>query len=79
MKVYTASNLANDNIEILLSHQELKELVSSLENFESKVRQFKIQNKDGADLGYTHVHLKDCGLTDENNNTDIVFYLNLNE
>ena len=80
VKIYTAYNTeADDSIEIVLNYQELKKLVNSLKNFEDEVKQFKTKNKDTADLGFTHLHLKDCGLIEKNSKSDIVLYLNLNE
>ena len=79
MKIYPASNTENDSVEILLNYQELKILSNSLMKFEDEITRFRNQNKGIEGLGYTHLHLKDCGLIDENDNTDIIFYLNLNE
>lgn len=76
VKIYTTNNTENDSIEILLDYQELKKLVISLKKFEDEVNQFKIKNKDKNDMGFTHLHLKDCGLIDENGKSDIVLYLN---
>lgn len=79
MKIYTANNTETDSVEILLNYQELKELINSLKKFEDEVNQFKTKNKEAEGLGFTHLHLKDCGLIDENSKSDIVLYLNLNE
>lgn len=80
MKIYTANNTeADDSVEILLNHQELKKLINSLKKFKDEGNQFKIKNKDAEGLGFTHLHLKDCGLIDKNSKSDIVFYLNLDE
>ena len=79
MKIYTTNNTETDSVEILLNYQELKKLVNSLKNFEDEVNQFKTENKDVEGLGFTHLHLKDCGLIDKNSKSDIVLYLNLNE
>lgn len=76
VKIYTTNNTENDSVEILLDYQELKKLVISLKKFEDEVNQFKIKNKDKKDMGFTHLHLKDCGLIDENGKSDIVLYLN---
>ena len=76
MKIYTTNNTETDSVEILLDYQELKKLVISLKKFEDEVNQFKTKNKDTKDLGFTHLHLKDCGLIDENGKSDIVLYLN---
>ena len=66
MKIYTTNNTETDSVEILLDYQELIKLVISLKKFEDEVNQFKTKNKDTKDLGFTHLHLKDCGLIDEN-------------
>lgn len=79
MKIYTENNTEADSVEILLNYRELRELVISLKKFEDDVRQFKLKNKDTKDLGFTHLHLKDCGLTDEDGKSDIILYLNLSE
>ena len=79
VKIYTTNNTETDSVEILLDYQELKKLVISLKKFEDEVNQFKTKNKDAEGLGFTHLHLKDCGLIDKNSKSDIVFYLNLNE
>ena len=80
MKIYTAKNReAKSSVEISLSHQELKNLLNCLSNFENEVEQFKVKNKDKENSGFTHLHLKDCGLIEKNSKSDIVFYLNLND
>ena len=79
VKIYTANNTETDSVEILINYQELKELINSLKKFEDEVNQFKTKNKEAEGLGFTHLHLKDCGLIDENSKSDIVLYLNLNE
>lgn len=78
-KIYTANNTETDSVEILLNYQELKKLINSLKKFEDEVKQFKTKNKEAEGLGFTHLHLKDCGLIDKNSKSDIVLYLNLNE
>lgn len=79
MKIYTTNNTETDSVEILLNYQELKKLINSLKKFEDEVNQFKTKNKETEGLGFTHLHLKDCGLIDKNSKSDIVLYLNLNE
>ena len=79
MEIYTANNTETDSVEILLNYQELKKLINSLKKFEDEVKQFKTKNKEAEGLGFTHLHLKDCGLIDKNSKSDIVLYLNLNE
>lgn len=77
MKIYTANSKKDDSVEILLNYQELKKLINSLKRFADEVNQFKTKNKEAE--GFTHLHFKDCGLIDQNNKSDIVLYLNLNE
>ena len=77
MKIYTANNTETDSVEILLNYQELKKLINSLKKFEDEVRQFKTKNKEAKSLGFTHLHLKDCGLIEKNCKADIILYLNL--
>ena len=79
MKIYTENNTEADSVEILLNHQELKELINSLKKFEDEVNRFKTKNKEAEGGGFTHLHLKDCGLIDQNSKSDIVLYLNLSE
>ena len=79
VKIYTANNTETDSVEILLNYQELKKLINSLKKFEDEVKQFKTKNKEAEGLGFTHLHLKDCGLIDKNSKSDIVLYLNLSE
>lgn len=79
MKIYTTKNKEADNsIEILLDHQELKNLINTLTKFEDEIEQFKNKNKAKDNLGTSHLHMKDCGLINENNKSDIVFYVDLN-
>lgn len=79
MKIYTERNKEADSVEISLNYQELRKMVISLKKFEDKVSQFKLKNKDKKDLGFTHLHLQDCGITGKNSKSDVVFYVNLNE
>lgn len=79
MKIYTENNTEADSVEILLNHQELKKLINSLKKFEDEVDRFKTKNKEAEGGGFTHLHLKDCGLIDQNSKSDIVLYLNLSE
>ena len=79
MKIFTTNNTGDDNVEILLSYQELVRLVDSLKNFEDEINQFKNNNKNTEVVGFTHLHLKDCGLIDKNSKSDVVFYPDLSE
>jgi len=79
VKIYTENNIEANRVEILLNYQELKKFVNCLKEFEKEVSLFKMKNKEIKDLGFTHLHLQDCGLLDKNNKSDMVFYLNLDE
>ena len=79
MKIYAANDTESDSVEILLNYQELKKLIASLQKFEEEVNQFMIKNKNKNNLGFTHLHLKDCGLTNNSDKSDVVLYLNLSE
>lgn len=79
VEIYNANTTENDSVEILLNYHEFKKMVNSLKEFEDEINKFKAKNKYTEDLGYTHIHLRDCGLIDKNSKSDIVFYLNLNE
>ena len=75
VKIYNGNT--KDSVEVLLNYQELKKTINSLKEFEDKIYQFKTKNKGVKDLGYTHIHLKDCGLINQNSKSDLVFYINL--
>ena len=77
MRIYATNNTETDSVEMLLNYQELKILVSSLSKLENEVKKFKGENREKKDLGFTHLHLRDCGLG--NNNLDVVFYIDLSE
>ena len=79
MKIYVEPNIETDSVEILLNHNELKMLVKALGEFENEIDIFKKKAQGKSEIGFTHLHLKDCGVVDKNGNTDIVFYLNLSE
>lgn len=79
MKIYMSNNTDNDNVEILLDYSELKKLIDSLVKFGDEINVFKMKNNDNGSLGFTHLHLKDCGLISEKCKSDIVFYVNLDE
>lgn len=79
VKIYMSNNTDNDNVEILLDYSELKKLIDSLVKFRDEINVFKMKNNDNGPLGFTHLHLKDCGLISEKCKSDIVFYVNLDE
>lgn len=56
MKIYTENNTEADSVEILLNHQELKELINSLKKFEDEVNRFKTKNKE-AEGGALHIYI----------------------
>ena len=79
VKLYMSSNTDNDYVEILLGYSELKKLINSLVKFGDEINVFKMKNNGNVPLGFTHLHLKDCGLISEKCKSDIVFYVNLDE
>lgn len=79
VKIYMSNNTDNDYVEILLDYSELKKLIDSLVKFGDEINVFKMKNNDNGPLGFTHLHLKDCGLISEKCKSDIVFYVNLDE
>lgn len=79
LKVYIENSTDSDSIEILFNGNELKKIVNSLSKFEDECERFKKRNKDKEKLGFTHLHLKDEGLIDEDSKLDIVLYVNLDE
>ena len=79
VKIYMSNNTDNDNVEILLDYSELKKLIDSLVKFGDEINVLKMKNNDNGPLGFTHLHLKDCGLISEKCKSDIVFYVNLDE
>jgi hypothetical protein len=80
MKIYTAKNReAKSSVEMSLSHNELKNLIDALSKFEDNIQQFKAKYESKDNLGFTHLHLKDCGLIDESSKADVVFYIDLND
>lgn len=79
VKIYMSNNTDNDNVEILLDYSELKKLIDSLVKFGDEINVFKMKNNDNGPLGFTHLHLKDCGLISEKCKSDIVFYVNIDE
>ena len=76
VKIYTGKDISEESIEILLSHQELKVIIDVLRHFEEEIKMFKESNKERK-MGFTHLHLRDCGLVDDNLRSDVVFYVNL--
>ena len=77
MKVYADREIPQ--VEILLSNKELKMLVDALVEFESSINQYQSENTHNGNMGFTHLHFKDINKTCANNNSDIVFYVDLNE
>ncbi|MBR6050769.1 MAG: hypothetical protein IKP68_06145 [Clostridia bacterium] len=79
MKIYAEKDIETDSVELLLSCEELETLASYLTKFGIEVKQLKLRNNDKQNLGFTHLHFKDCGLVGKNSRADIVFYVNLDE
>ena len=79
VEIYITNNEETDSVEISLNYQELNKLVNSLKKFEDEVNRFKTENNHAPDLGYTHLHLRDCELIDKRSKSDVIFYLNLNK
>ncbi len=77
MKIYIENNTEISDVEVTMTGQELKALVNALAEFESKIQQFKTDNKEKRDLGFTHIHLKDHIQASTENKSDIVFYVDL--
>lgn len=73
MDIYTEKNTLTDSVEVVVNCQELKKIKDALVEFEMRVRKFKKENANQKNLGYTHLHLQDCGIS----GADIVFYVNL--
>ena len=79
VKIYAVDNVESSGVEVLLNHDELKILVNALLEFESKIERYKQDNANKKNLGYTHMHFRDYIYKGEKIETDIVFYVNLNE
>ena len=81
MKIYAEYHAETDGVDIVLNYRELKKLVDSLTEFEALVKRFKAKNKGVKNLGHTHLHTQDCGIagTGKYDNSDVVFYVNLDE
>lgn len=79
MKIYAEQNVETDSVEVLLDLEELKDLVGVLAKFENELRQFKEENKEKDNLGFSHLHLIDCDSIFKNSESDIVFYVDLNK
>lgn len=55
------------------------EEILALSEFEHQIAQYKKDNSGKADLGFTHLHFKDCGEIGKKSKNDVVFYVNLSE
>lgn len=78
MKIYAEEIGETDRVEVLLNHQELKELLEALRSFEKEIEQYKRKNSGKEDLGFTHLHFIDSCPIGKNSKTDIVFYVDMN-
>lgn len=79
MQIYGENNADEHSVEMMFSYEELKELVIALSEFEHQIAQYKEDNSGKADLGFTHLHFKDCGEIGKKSKNDVVFYVNLSE
>lgn len=79
MQIYGENNADEHSVEMMFSYEELKELVIALSEFEHQIAQYKKDNSGKADLGFTHLHFKDCGEIGKKSKNDVVFYVNLSE
>lgn len=79
MQIYGENNADEHSVEMMLSYKELTELVMALSEFEHKIAQYKRENAGKTDLGFTHLHFKDCGEIGRRSKNDVVFYVNLSE
>lgn len=79
MRIYTENSTDEPSAEVLFNYRELKEFVDALVKFESRIKQYKIENKEKGNLGFTHLHFKDCGQIGENSKTDLIFYVDLDD
>ena len=80
MKIYIDENKEfKSGVEISLNYRELNNLVDVLTKFKKEIEQFRESNKVKENLGFTHLHLKDCGLVEGNSKSDIVFYVDMND
>ena len=79
MQIYGENNADEHSVEMMLSYKELTELVKALSEFEHKIAQYKRENAGKTDLGFTHLHFKDCGEIGRRSKNDVVFYVNLSE
>ena len=79
MQIYSERDASERSVEVMLSHEELTALAAALSEFERRIAQYKKENVGKTDLGFTHLHFKDCGEIGQKSKSDIVFYVNLNE
>lgn len=79
MQIYGENNADEHSVEMMFSYEELKELVIALSEFEHQIAQYKKDNSGKEDLGFTHLHFKDCGEIGKKSKNDVVFYVNLSE
>lgn len=79
MKIYSDKDKEESSVELLLNYQELRALVDALAKFEAEIKQYKTKNKTKNNLGFTHMHFMDYYQPIEKPNTDIIFYVDLDD
>ncbi len=79
MKIYTEYDKEVDSVTILCNLGDLKTLINALTEFELKIEKYLAVNVKKRDLGFTHMHYIDQIDKEEQNNSDIVFYVDLDQ
>jgi len=79
MKLFIKKTSKESRVEILLSFIELDQMISALCNLRESIIDFKNVNINNDSLGFTHLHMKDCGLLDGKGKEDIVLYVDLSD
>lgn len=77
MQVFMGESGGENCAELVLCHQELKELIDALSAFEREIAQYKKNNEGKAKLGVTHLHFRDCGQLGKESKDDVAFYVDL--
>ena len=68
-----------NQIELLCNKDELKKLIETLSDFYNKLDVYKEQIINKEIFGLPHVHYRDNSNSWENDDADIVVYVNLSE
>lgn len=79
MKLYAKKNKVSPIVEAVMSPTELKILIKALVNLDTEIDQYKLENKEKQNLGFTHMHFIDCNDISKKSDSDLVFYVNLDE